>query len=286
MRIQFYHGANLPSNVTTEVNTDSAGITVYTDPFNKRIRIDDYHGELSSVLKLLNRQIVEWVEKLIVKSRVEDVPWFLSQGFTCEAFIKNYYAGADMYFVTRYFTAGRDRSDKWYEEQLILQRIISEPVVLEIPSILDIKIATPAQARELSQLYHTVFKVYPTPVQEETYILKTIQEGTMYVYAEFEGTLVSAASAEVNRKYRNAELTDCASHPSAEGKGYMKRLLFFLEQKLMQEGVTCLYTIARSQSYSMNKAFAQLGYTYGGRLVNNCFIYSGIENMNVWYKSV
>lgn len=286
MRIQFYHGANLPSIVTTEVSTDSAGITVYADPFNKRIRIDDYHGELNTVLGLINLQIAEWVEKLIVKSRVEDLPWFLSQGFSCEAFIKNYYAGSDMYFVTRYFTAGRERSDKLYEEQGILQRIISERIVSELPTLSDVKMATTTQARELSHLYKAVFKVYPTPVQEEAYILKTMQEGTMYAYAELEGRLVSAASAEVNRKHRNAELTDCASLPAAEGKGYMKRLLFFLEQKLVQEGITCLYTIARAESYSMNKAFAQLGYTYGGRLVNNCFIYSGIEDMNVWYKTV
>jgi hypothetical protein len=73
--------------------------------------------------------------------------------------------------------------------------------------------------------------------------------------------------------------------PQAEGKGHMKKLLLLLEQKLRADGITCCYTIARSESFSMNKAFAQLGYTYGGRLVNNCFIYSGLEDMNIWYKA-
>ena len=113
-----------------------------------------------------------------------------------------------------------------------------------------------------------------------------MQQGTTYVYIEEEGEIVSVASAEVNEIFHNAELTDCATLPVAAGKGYMKKLLYFLEQKLKREGITCCYTIARSESLSMNKAFSQLGYTYGGRLVNNCFIYSGLEDMNVWYKWV
>jgi len=125
---------------------------------------------------------------------------------------------------------------------------------------------------------------YPTPLSEETHIIKTMQEGTVYVYIEMDHQMVSAASAEINAKFKNAELTDCATLPQAEGKGHMKKLLFFLEQKLRADGITCCYTIARAESYSMNKAFAQLGYTYGGRLVNNCLIYSGLEDMNVWYK--
>jgi putative beta-lysine N-acetyltransferase len=111
-----------------------------------------------------------------------------------------------------------------------------------------------------------------------------MKDGTVFAYIENGQQIVSAASAEINRKFKNAELTDCATLPQAAGQGHMKKLLSFLEQQLQAEGIGCCYTIARAESVSMNKAFAQLGYTYGGRLVNNCFIYSGIEDMNVWYK--
>ncbi|MDH4057298.1 MAG: hypothetical protein OEU76_00970, partial [Cyclobacteriaceae bacterium] len=67
--------------------------------------------------------------------------------------------------------------------------------------------------------------------------------------------------------------------------GHMKKLLFKLENELTKQGINCLYSLARAESYGMNKAFFQLGYTYGGRLINNCYIFSGLEDMNVWYKN-
>jgi putative beta-lysine N-acetyltransferase len=270
--------------VIKEVTTDKATVTVYTDPFNKRVRIDDYVGDVDEVLNITNQQISDWVEKLIMKARPEDVPFFIAHGFSCEAFIKGYFAGEDMYFVTRYFSAGRERSEKWHQEQSIVEKLINEKSKVEAPSTEGIKVATISQANQLARLYKEIFKVYPTPLSEETHIIKTMQEGTVYVYIEMDHQIVSVASAEINTKFKNAELTDCATLPQAEGKGHMKKLLFFLEQKLRTDGINCCYTIARSESFSMNKAFAQLGYRYGGRLVNNCFIYSGLEDMNVWYK--
>jgi len=286
LRVQFYPGANLFSlnQVIKEVIATNTTVIVYTDTFNKRIRIDDYEGDLNEVMDVIYQQISDWVEKLIVKSRVEDVPFFMAEGFSCEGFIKGYFAGTDMYFVTRYFSATRQRTEKWMEEESILQRLISDKSKIEIPFVAEIKVATPAQAGALARLYNEVFKVYPTPLGDEAYISKTMQEGTVYAYIESDHQIVSASSAEINWKMKNAELTDCATLPKAEGKGHMKKLLYFIEQRLKSDGITCCYSIARAESFSMNKAFSQLGYTYGGRLIKNCVIYSGLEDMNVWYK--
>lgn len=270
--------------MTHEVTTNKATVSVYTDTINKRIRIDDYAGDLNEIRVLIHQQISDWVEKLIVKSRVKDLPFFIAHGFLCEGFIKGYFAGDDMYFVTMYFSVGRERNEKWTEEQSIIQKLVDINTTSVIPSIEGIKVATMAQANGLAHLYKEVFKVYPTPLSEEAHIIKAQQEGTLFVYIEKDDQIVSAASAEVNWKFKNAELTDCATLPTSAGKGHMKKLLYFLENKLKADGITCCYSIARSESFSMNKAFAQLGYTYGGRLVNNCFIYSGLEDMNVWYK--
>ncbi|MBA4057659.1 MAG: putative beta-lysine N-acetyltransferase, partial [Marivirga sp.] len=139
-------------------------------------------------------------------------------------------------------------------------------------------------ADELALLYSSTFKVYPTPLGDVTHILKTFDEGTKYVVIREQDKIVSVASAEINRRYSNAELTDCATLPGAQGKGYMKKLLTKLEELLMDDHIRCFYTIARAESYSMNKVFHQLNFTYGGRMTNNCFIYSGLEDMNVWYK--
>jgi putative beta-lysine N-acetyltransferase len=122
-------------------------------------------------------------------------------------------------------------------------------------------------------------------LSDPTYVRKTLEEGTIYVVIREHDKIISAASAEVNRQYFNAELTDCATLPEAQGQGHIKKLLSKLEAVLDHDKIQCLYTIARAESYSMNKVFYQLDYSFGGTLVNNCFIYSGLEDMNVWYKT-
>lgn len=269
-----------------EVKNDTAQLSVYADEFNKRIRIDDYNGELPDVLTLIKQEIQDWTEKLIVKSRSNDLPFFISQGFTNEGFIRKYFSGADMYFVTMYFSAGREQSKKWHEEQSIITQILKVDNDGATQNLKDIKIASHDEVDELANLYGEVFQVYPAPLNKPEYVKKTMDEGTLYVYIREEDKIVSAASAELNRKHGNAELTDCASLERVQGKGHMKKLLFKLEQELKTQGILCLYSLARAESYGMNKAFFQLGYTYGGRLINNCFIYSGLEDMNVWYKNM
>jgi len=268
-----------------ELKDEAAKISVYADQFNKRMRIDEYHGALPEVLSLIKKEIQGWTEKLIVKAYSRDLSFFLSHGFGCEGFIKNYFSGADMFFVVMYFSSGREQSKKWHEEQSIVSQILNSDKDQSSLKLDNIEIASQSQAEELAKVYGEIFQVYPTPLNTSEHVLKTMEEGTLYVFIREEGEIVSAASAEINRKYGNAELTDCASVERVQGRGHMKKLLFKLENELTKQGINCLYSLARAESYGMNKAFFQLGYTYGGRLINNCYIFSGLEDMNVWYKN-
>lgn len=267
-----------------ELRSESAHITVYEDPYSKRLRIDDYSGNFDGVLTLIDRSILPWVDKLIVKSRNRDVAAFEKTGYRQEARVKKYFSGEDMVFVTRYFAAARRVNTKEQEEEKLISRILGESLESISPRQ-SCSFATADDADELAALYRRTFKVYPTPVGDPDHVRKTLLEGTLYVFIREGGQLISAASAEINRQYGNAELTDCATADEARGRGLMRVLLTTLEQTLKVQGITCLYTIARSESYGMNKVFHQLGYTYGGRMTNNCMIYSGLEDMNVWYKS-
>jgi putative beta-lysine N-acetyltransferase len=233
---------------------------------------------------LISKSLPPWTEKLIVKSRPEDLDFFIANHFRKEAFIAGYFAGSDMHFVTRYLSPQRQISKKEKEEDAIVRSVLAIPVEKDTSIPVTIHVATPADAPALAELYRNTFTVYPTPVGDTEYIRKTMREGTIYVFVRDEERIVSAASAEINQKYRNAELTDCATAEGFQGKGYMRALLLELEHMLRKLGITCPYTIARSESFGMNKAFHQLGYTFGGRMTNNCMIYSGLEDMNVWYK--
>jgi len=270
--------------VISELKNSTASISVYNDSFNKRIRVDDYTGDVNSVLELINQATQNWAEKVIIKARGPEQQIFQSQGFSKEAFIKGYFSGTDMHFMAKYFSSSRSHNSKQSDEKVMVEKLLREEIPVSDSDFSIVKEAITDDAEELTQLYSTIFKVYPTLLVEPGHVRKTMEEGTRYVLIRNENKIVSAASAEINLNHSNAELTDCATLPEAQSKGHMKKLLSKLEAVLKKENINCLYTIARSESYSMNKAVYQLGYTYGGMMTNNCFIYSGLEDMNVWYK--
>lgn len=261
----------------------AATITLYEDEYSRRLRVDDYQGQLPAVFTLVMASIPLWCEKLIVKSRPRDVGFFRGHGLTEEASIGGYFSGIDMHFMTKYFVSSRGHSAHLAEEEEIIRQVIESPPGKEGRAVL-VERALPADASQLAALYAKCFRIYPTPVSEPDHILKTMNEGTLYVFVRDNGRIVSAASAEINETYHNAELTDCTTAEGYEGKGLMRALLLELERLLRQRTINCLYTIARSESFGMNKVFHQLGYTFGGRMTKNCMIFSGLEDMNVWWK--
>lgn len=268
-----------------EARSATAQITVYQDFFSRRFRVDDYSGDIEDVIALIEKSILPWVEKLIVKSRPKDVHSFEERGYRMEAVIKKYFSGEDMYFLTRYLSVSRQTNSKEAEEATLIRQLLNtRPEAFPTPAQ-TCEYATVNDAPALAELYQSSFSVYPTPVGDPDYVKKTMLEGTVYVVIREGGRLISAASAEINPQYSNAELTDCATTMEGRGKGHMRALLTELEKHLKARGINCLYTIARSESFAMNKVFYQLGYTFGGRMTNNCMIYSGLEDMNVWYKS-
>ncbi len=109
--------------------------------------------------------------------------------------------------------------------------------------------------KELAKLYGAIFETYPTPMNDERYIKKVMEEGTIFSVIEYEGTIVSAASAEVNEMYHNAEITDWQQFPQH------RKLLFYegahlrIETRIIQENIYCSYSLARSLSMGMNAVF-------------------------------
>jgi beta-lysine N6-acetyltransferase len=273
-----------------EMNEKNFWMSVYDDPFNRRIRIDDYYGGYDAIINYAEELMKERKrEKLIIKVRSEHFKEFLERGFTCEAIIDDYFLGSTMYFFTKYFEQKRVYNDHWITEDQMLRSINAMKIstdALHPPNEYHLKKVDDSDAEKLASLYQTVFKIYPTPLHDSEYIKETIQEGTIYYAFYCNGAIVSAASAEVNRMYRNAELTDCATLTEHRKHGLMKILLKKLEMELFDQGIYCSYSIARSLSFGMNAVLHQLGYVYRGRLKNNVFIYDKLENMNVWVKNL
>jgi beta-lysine N6-acetyltransferase len=282
-------GLNDMSHVL-KLSGDHNTLEVYVDPFNKRLRVDDYAGNIFKVIEKAETLSLEKnAEKLIFKARREDFSKLLTSCFQLEAVIDRYFLGSDAYVFAKYFTDERKRSDHWIKEDQIVQNVSSlNRQIQQVPPPKEyvLQKAGETDAMELAELYKAVFEVYPTPLNDPEYIKKTMKDGTVYYCFRFLGKIVSAASAEVQTFYKNAELTDCATLHDHRKHGLMKILLQKLEEELKSNGIFHVYTIARALSFGMNAAFHQLGYTYRGRLINNCYIFDKLEDMNVWCKNL
>ncbi|MBT2690242.1 putative beta-lysine N-acetyltransferase [Bacillus sp. ISL-47] len=272
------------------VKKENFSVEMYIDSFNKRVRVEDYLGNLQEAILEAEAAVnAHQSEKLIFRGRAENYAALLARGFQCEAIIDGYFLGSDQYFFCKYYSDQRRTSGHWITEDSIVKNVLAlerNRDVIMPPSEYKLIKITHLDAEKLAALYREVFQIYPTPLHDPAYIKKTIQEGTIYYAFQYGKDLVSAASAEVNLFYKNAELTDCATLPSHRKHGLMKILLEKLEEDLQSQEVFCAYSIARALSFGMNAVLHQLGYKYRGRLLNNCYIFDKLENMNVWVKDL
>ena len=278
----------LPKTYVEETASYKWSIT--RDDYNKRVRVDDFYGNVHEVTKAALKKAEEWqCEKLIIKVRNEDLSAFIEKGFILEAMVDKYFSGNTMYFMCMYLSADRRKSNTWAEDNKILSNVIETAVSNKkkqapLPSQLKLKICDADDSGSLAKLYDAVFKVYPVPMNDESYVKKSIESGNLFL-AYFDGEkIISAVCGEVNTQYSNAEITDCATLPEYRQYGLIQKLLNELENELSRKHIFCLYSIARSRSYGMNAAFSRLQYKYRGRLANNCIISEGLEDMNVWVK--
>lgn len=139
---------------------------------------------------------------------------------------------------------------------------------------------------ELVELYRNTFSSYPSPLLDIEYVHNVMQTHVTF-YGVFVGDiLVSAASAEVDHRNRNSEITDCATLPEHRGKGLLSNLIMLLEKEMWVQKIAALYSLARAGSYGMNAALCRLGYEYKGRFINNCHIGGRYEDMNLWVKNI
>jgi beta-lysine N6-acetyltransferase len=265
-------------------------LEVYLDPFNKRIRVDDYRGNTYLVLEKAEELArLHQAEKLIMKVRKEDTLYIYERGLQPEAVVDRYFLGSDAHFFSKFYSVERKKNDHWITEDGMIHSIYQLDTAIGKPfppKEYELKKANEECAKELSGLYRQVFQIYPTPLHDPEYVKKTMKEGTVYYVYFYQGKIVSAASAEVNAFYKNAELTDCATLTDHRKYGLMKIILRELEGELKRQGIYCAYSIARSLSFGMNAVLFQLGYKYRGRLMNNCYIYDKLENMNMWVKNL
>lgn len=262
---------------------------IIVDIHNRRIKVMEYDSnQIDEIVKTCKQQADELgMTKLIVYARHDDLSIWSTHGFKSEGILEGCIQGQNAHMLRYFVTTERGTPKNQPLADEIMQISLAkqaDSVLKELPDSCIVRWANLQDAEELAKLYQVVFETYPTPMHDPDYVRKTMQADTHYAVVEAGGQIVCAASAEVTPDWGSAEMTDCATRPDWVGKGLLQHLFVALEQHMQEIGIYYLYTVTRAHSAAMNVTAAKMGYRYTGRLINNCVISTGFEDMNVWVK--
>lgn len=221
----------------------------------------------------------------------ETVEWQLRKdGYRTEAAIPDFFRGEqEVTFMGKYFVAERAKEPHPEVVREVLEASRAkqaEATPVELPEGFSCRRLQPDDATAMTEVYREVFATYPFPIHDAGYLRETMASHVIYQGIFSGSRLVAIASAELDRKGQNAEMTDFATLPEQRGKGLANHLLAELEKTAEQEGIATAYTIARAYSFGMNITFAKNGYEFSGTLTRNTQIAGSLESMNVWYKAL
>jgi putative beta-lysine N-acetyltransferase len=263
---------------------------VLVSALNARVEVQTYSADNPTAMAsaLEKRAAEAGADKVFVKARESHRAALEDGGMSAEAEIEGYFDGRPAVVLSRFLSDERRRQSAAQEQEEILTAICRgapDSSLESLPQGYLLVRARPQDAVDLGELYSKVFRSYPFPIDDPAFILSTMQANVVYrIVRDSEGTLVAAASADVDAGYRNAEMTDFATLPTQRGIGLAQHILASLEDDMEDLEIPNLYTIARARSAGMNRVFYNRCYHRTGTLVNNCHIAGRFEDMHVWCK--
>jgi len=262
-----------------------------------------HHGHFSDRLYLMALDrcdfpgIIARMERLARKRRYgkvlarvpEDiVEAFLAEGYVCEACVPEFFGrGRRGMFVSKFFSA--DRRTERHPNQLrrsmaLFKNVPPGPIPFAGEAEATVEACQTQDALEMSRVYRDVFESYPFPLDDPDYLKDTMEDHTAYFCIRRRGKIVAVASAEMDLRHENAEMTDFAVLPGWRNGRLASRLLVAMEAEMRRRGIRVTYTIARALLPSVNVVFKRMGYRFSGILTNNTQIGGRIETMTVWHK--
>ncbi|GBF34697.1 beta-lysine acetyltransferase [Desulfocucumis palustris] len=276
---------------TEKILEEDFQIEIGLDFANQRLKVLSYQAGdyflLAERIKELARE--KKLGKVLFNSRKEGCPELERAGFVPEGTIPGFFNGKDACCYSYFIDSARFRSRHLEEEDGILKEVTGNkaPVKsgVKLPSGYNLREIREDDVEGLVSLYRNIFASYPSPLFNPGYILDVMRQ-RVYFLAVFKNNVpVSAGSAEMDLINRNAEITDLATHPGARGMGLVTAIMKALETEMRERKLNCLYSLSRAGVPGVNRALYKLGYSYKGRLINNCHIGGRFEDMNIWVKS-
>jgi beta-lysine N6-acetyltransferase len=264
-------------------------------PCNQRIYLMKAHADdLPGLMDQLDALAQErGYTKIFVKVPAPMEGDFIARQYLPEASIPRYYRGeTDAIFLGKFLSPERaqERHAEEVARNLELaaakagQGLSATPLKgLEGIEIFE---TTPGDAETMAEIYREVFETYPFPIHDPEYLRETMRTHVRYFGVREGGRVVALASAEMDHEALSVEMTDFATLPSQQGRGFAVALLQAMEAAMREGPMRTAFTIARALSPGMNITFAKLGYEHSGTLTNNTDICGRIESMNIWHRSL
>lgn len=269
------------------------------DPHNARLKVFDPSeadlregGPLARLISQFLRQTA--LSKLTVYARPGMAEHLAEAGFLEEGWIVGYFGGEETaHVMTRYQCPKRavDCQHETTEGVVALAKAKARPVGAAAPPPPQqghARSATTPDVAGIVDLLVASFDTYPTELSNE-HIGALIADGSSLfeLYLDGAGRIVGAASAECDPVQPIAEISDCVVDPQWQGHGITTYLIHRLHERLLQHtSIRHTYSLARALEAGMNISLAKMGYTYTGRLTNNCQMPTGWESMNVWCRAL
>ncbi len=280
-------------------------------------------------LMKLSRQdfpnIIEEIDKMVLKDGYSKIfakvstfakDKFINNDYIIEARIPKFYNQKDnVYFMAKYLEQSRMIDSRIEEIEEILNnatayqraekdikdtKCTKETNCNKLDNDFDYVICNKSHANQIADIYKKVFDTYPFPIHDPGYIAKTMEENFIYFSIQKDGNIIALSSSEMDIDSQNVEMTDFATLPEYQGRGFALYLLYNMEDEMRKRKIKTAYTISRALSQGVNIIFAKMRYKYCGTLYNNTNISvykntdktidkdkntsGNFESMNVWYK--
>ncbi|WP_425449246.1 putative beta-lysine N-acetyltransferase [Dethiothermospora halolimnae] len=274
-----------------EIKEEDYYLKLIIDYYNKRLKILNYGGKnYRGMAKRIDYIAKENnFDKVFIKATSKDWEEFMSYGYILEGIFKYYYNGDHGYCLSKFYSSKRRDSDTIEKENEIIETINDykpKDIDIKLEEEYSVSIANREDIQNITKLYDSVFKTYPIPLNNGDYVNTLMENDVIFIYIKHKDKIVSCASADIDYLHKNAEMTDCATNPKYRKKGLMSVIIDKLEEEMRKRDINSLYSIARAVSFGMNKVFKKHGYSYTGRLINNCNICGNFEDMNLWVKKL
>ena len=195
------------------------------DPYNRRLKLygptsDEVRDPGLEIWKQELQDCADLYTKLIVYARPGGERSWTVAGYQREGSLAGFFDDGEAAHIWAAFgeesRADAPRDD---EHDEIVRVAAAKPVARPVPAAgFASHRADPALAEPIADLMQATFTDYPSPITTDV-IAGQIESGSHVFRCMVDegGEIVASASAEIDHRRRNAEMTDCATRPDQRG---------------------------------------------------------------------